>query len=391
MLHGPGFLSMLMLADGLMPAWYRLQHGLTGRPSYMISHMMDLAPVYNQREGVMPIELQTRRTASLAARSGNGMAYFAAYNPYRDHWPDAEPGRALRLVREAVERHGAMGVKVYPPSGYRPMGNDIPPKPSTLFTSAPGEQWEARYAGLGDRPNEALDARLAALLDFCVERDLPVFVHCNTGEFEARAGYGVHAADPVYWARFLASTPERGRLRLCFGHAGGESFWFGGGELDHWGRLVVDLCRMYPRVYCEIGIHDEIRTTRSRAALLRTLIREFNVPVSEAKPYRLQDKLMFGTDWFMPISMTGREYLEGFEHVFLHPAMRPHYRAFFCGNALSYLNAAERKDDPRLAESVRGWLALALRQHGAEAPIPREPSDDAEAGRPGSPARGPVD
>ncbi|MBK8978175.1 MAG: amidohydrolase family protein [Planctomycetes bacterium] len=355
---GERFLQTLMLEDGKLPERYRQLFG--SRVRLLVSHMMDLGPVYAQRPGdgteLLDFERQIRRMQQFQADPAAGLLYFVAYSPYRDHWPDVEPGRALRLVTDAVEHRSAYGVKVYPPSGYRPVGNDIPSEPWSLFSAQPRLQWEARYAGV---TSEQLDERLDALLKWCCENQVPVFAHCNTGEFEARAEYGVAMASPRHWAAVLQKYPT---LRLCLGHAGGAPYWFGevDAEYTDWGEEVVRLCTSYPNVFCEVGVHGEIVDARARANFVSRLRELF----ARETRYPMQKKILYGTDWYMPAGASPMAYMLGYRRALLAVGPEP-YRDFFLRNALAFLDAERRLDDARfpipdsVADRLRGLLAAA--------------------------------
>ena len=372
----PGFLTMLTMKDGPKETLYRDVHGMRAdRPLFRITHMMDLAPVYNQepRPGTL-LDFETEQVPRMERfqKNDGSSVYFVAYNPFRDHWPrgDGHPGEALRIVQDAIRHHGAYGVKVYPPSGYRPTKNEIKPRESPRFA---GEQWDARYT-IDDQPIPAseLDARLKALLDWCVENDVPVFAHCNHGEFEARKGYGEHHAGPKWWEEYLKSNlPDSGKLRLCFAHAGGPAAWFGVGDGAEWGQDIMRLCRTYPNVYVEFGIHEEVAKPDNRARFVDIVGDKLAMPVAPGE-YSLASKMMYGTDWYMPNRGDRVEYLAGFERMFLHPRLREHYRAFFFENSLRYLNVEARLNStsaatppppPGVAAKMRDLLDAARARH----------------------------
>lgn len=355
------FLESLITPDGDVEARFHRDYG--NAVDLCVSHTMDLAPVYAQEEDgdtLLRFESdQLPRIDAFQRQDHSRMVYFVAYNPFRDN--RGHGGDALSILRRALEERGAYGVKLYPPSGYRPSHNRIPHKPRALFTTEPLKQWEYRYA---DLTGEQLDARLGALFEFCLERDLPIFVHCNTGEFEARRGYGVCMADPRWWRDVLAKYPK---LRVCFGHAGGADFWFGT-QNDHeaWGRLVYELCVLYENVYCEFGVLHHVITDRQRehfVAVLGELLR------SPQGAYPFESKLLYGSDWYMPGSGEPRAAeLRAWQATFLHPDLIAHYPAFFCGNAIRYLDVARRVASteetggavPPLPEPVRARLSALL-------------------------------
>ena len=311
----------------------------------MISHMMDLGPVYNQKpkgESFLDFSLsQVRRMQEYQNRPSSGMIYFVAYNPYREYWNGESPGESLRLVRKAIEQEGAWGVKFYPPSGYRPAGNKIkdPPNAKKRY---PYEQWNARYGPLGTERDVKLDKIVDELLTWCTQHDVPIFVHCSTGEFEAQKGYGAYESDPEYWAKALEKHPD---LRLCLGHAGGGDYWFGGTQYQSWGKKVASLCRKYPKVFCEVTTHSEMTKPDRQAWFADRLIEEFkNDPPVEGPEtgYKFSRKLLYGTDWYLPDAAVRSEVLAKTEQVFLHPSLKEHYEDYFCGNAARYLNVAAK-------------------------------------------------
>jgi predicted TIM-barrel fold metal-dependent hydrolase len=372
------FLWLLTQNDVELTRLFRLAYSnvpMQGAP-LLVSHMIDLAPVYDQTaDGGALLDFesqQVRRIENYQNRSGSGMIYFVAYNPYRDHWPATEPGDALRLVRSAVKEHGAWGVKVYPPSGYRPAGNSIKPRPTLVLSKFPGQQWDARYRGLGSDANDALNQRLEKLLLWCIEMDIPVFVHAGTGEFEARKGYGLYHSDPHFWRQFLEQHPSPDgspcRLRLCLGHAGGEDFWFGGTKYSDWGKEVYDLCREFPNVYCEITTHANLADLNNEAYLVDRLAKCFEESLQRDAAtgkfhYRFSKKLIYGTDWYLPDAADRQDILGATEQAFLHPRLRAFYQDYFFNNALRYLNAKVRLNDRRhpLPPAVRERIQYALR------------------------------
>lgn len=370
------FLWMITQSDGEMARLFRSQYSgvrMRGKP-LMVSHMIDLAPVHDQEpdgEALLRFRSQQiRRMEAYQNRPDSGLIYFVAYNPYRDHWLGGRPGDALRVVQWAVRNHGAWGVKVYPPSGYRPAENKIRPRALALLSRRPGAQWDARYAGLDDPRNEVLDRRLEKLLLWCIEEDVPVFVHSGTGEFEARRGYGVYHSNPRFWRRFLESHPEPDgspcRLRLCLGHAGGNDFWYGGEDHLDWGREAYDLCREFPNVYCEITTHGELTESDRQAYFVDQLATLFSEPAGRhvaghRYPYRFpfSSKLVYGTDWYLPEAAERRQILRATQQAFLHEKLRPFYRDYFSGNAFRFLNVRARLRDTRnpVAPAVRERLS----------------------------------
>ncbi|MBK1833156.1 amidohydrolase family protein [Roseibacillus ishigakijimensis] len=334
------FLWLLTQSDSDMVPIFRQLHGDQGARITLVSHAMDLGPVYAQQreEGRFYdfVTEQLPRLRAQAAREKGRMLWFVAYNPFRDHTEGGQPGSALRIVREAVEKYGASGVKIYPPSGYRPAANDIPRKPRPLFTRHPGAQWENRFGSLDAAE---LNRRLAEVLDWCLENDVPVFTHAGHGEFEARKGYGEHHSHPKWWRAYLESKTPSGKsrsgLRLCLGHAGGEEFWLGKKNYSNWGQETLALCREFPHVYCEITINSFVVEPKDQARFghrLTNLLQE----ETEHKNH-FGDKLLYGTDWFLPDGAHPAAALRATQAVFLTDGLRPFYQRYFFENSRRFL------------------------------------------------------
>jgi len=371
------FLWFLTQNDADQTRLFALQYKdapMRGTP-LMVSHMMDLAPVYNQEPSGNELldfaKDQVRRVESFQKRPNSNMIYFVAYAPYRDYWRGGHAGDAQELVRSAIEEHGAWGVKVYPPSGYRPAGNSIQPRPTGIRSRAAAEQWDARYGPLPGDKNRALDEKIEKLLLWCIEKNVPVFVHSGTGEFEARKGYGFHHSNPSFWRQFLDNHPAPDgspcRLRLCLGHAGGGDYWFGGKNAVSWGSDSYEMCRRFPNVYCEITTHAELVAPNNQAFFVDRLAKAFDDSQLDADgkpyPFSFAKKLIYGTDWYLPDASERETVLVATEQAFLHKKLRRHYKDYFFGNALRYLNAGtrlNRSSDSATAVEKRLQDALAL-------------------------------
>ncbi len=339
------FLWILTQNDEQMTKLFRDMHRgapMKG-PITMISHMMDLAPVYDQpADGEALLDFptqQVRRMERYQNAPQSHLVYFVAYTPYRDYPPAGQPMNALQVVQDAIQHHGAKGVKIYPPSGYRPFANDIKIRPWAI-SRYPGEQWDARYGGLGEDRDKALDDEMNVLLEWCISNDVPVLVHSGYGEFEARRGYGEYHSNPEYWRQFLEAHSRPGHpctLRLCLGHAGGEDYWFGTGTHADWGQCVYQLCTNYPNVYCEITTSAAMIEPTTQAHFVDQVSRLF--AESSTATYPFATKLMYGTDWPLPDKGEPAAVLRATEQAFLHPLLVPHYADYFSGNAIRFLNS----------------------------------------------------
>ncbi len=322
-----------------------------------VHHMMDMEKAYDSQP-LMPFADQVRRMKTLDQRMAGSFVHFVAFDPFRR-------GDALDLVKQAVEKEGAIGVKFYPPSGYRAAGNQFPDEPSIL---QPGSRarWNSRYKGL--KP-EDLDKLNDDLFEYCEKNEVPVFTHCTPKGFEADTGYG-QMADPKYWALVLEKHPE---LRLCFGHSGGHVFWFAQGsgpapadkEYSEYlfGKEVVKLCRKYEHVYCEVGYLEQILDGSMREIFKSNLKQQ----IKAGGTYKFGDKIMYGSDWHMIHKEKNHgDYPNAFNQLFADPELGPWQRAFFSRNAIKYLmldKHAKSTTDVHTPEQKSSWTNLINRSN----------------------------
>ncbi len=103
----------------------------------------------------------------------------------------------LDLVREAIEEHGFLGAKLYPPMGFRASGNE---------GATPNFDDLLGYLGLpstSDRVGFArrVDEGLGLLFDYCSANGVPVTAHTGPTNL---AYYTYHdRLNPAYWREVL--------------------------------------------------------------------------------------------------------------------------------------------------------------------------------------------
>ncbi len=244
---------------------------------------------------------------------------FIAFDPLR---PDA-----LTIVRHAVLDAGFIGVKLYPPVGFLPLGN----------------------AEIGDPARgRALDAALRALYALCESEEIPITAHASPGN-EFALGYGEMAA-PVRWAPVLREFPN---LRLNFGHFGHETGTGGADGIDArdaWMRQAAELIEEHAHVYADLSssplVHDAAYAARF-GAHLRALCARFQ---------RLPSRLMYGSDWWLNRFDPRGETAVGAFQRFLGEWMGSARDAIMGRNALRFLGFLD--EDDRLATGNRNQQRL---------------------------------
>jgi len=246
---------------------------------------------------------------------------FIAFDPLRDG--------ALAIVQQAVLRSGFIGVKLYPPVGFLPLGN--------------AEVGPDRARG------EALDAALRALYALCEREEVPITAHASPGN-EFALGYGEMAA-PARWAPALREFPN---LRLNFGHFGHETGTDGAGGIDArdaWMRQAAELIETHAHVYADLSssplVYDAGYAARFGAHL----------QALSARFQRLPARLMYGSDWWLNRFDPHGESAVGTFQRFLTTWLGPEARDAIMGrNALRFLGFLD--EDDRLALSNRNQQRL---------------------------------
>lgn len=342
----PGYLSFLgVMMNGNVRIARQLESTEYPAVDLFIHHMMDMEKAYAAKP-VVPFSQQVTRMAKLDRRFGGKFLHFTAYDPFRGE--DALPSVIRGL------KAGAVGVKFYPPSGYSAVNNQLPPKPSR-FKPGSRKRWFSRYENLDAAQLDSLNEKLFA---YCETHSIPIFTHCTPSGFEADDGYG-GMANPKYWAVVLK---KHKKLRLCFGHAGGHSYWFPAAtpnvvekaEAD-FGEQVVNLCLEYPHVYCEVAYLDQILSEAGKTAFKAKLASVIDKP-SKDGTWKFGNKLMYGSDWHMiHKEPRHKEYPQAFNGLFTDAPLKRWQRAFFARNALDYLEFKKVIEKPWVTKDQKKY------------------------------------
>ncbi|NRQ17875.1 amidohydrolase family protein [Ensifer sesbaniae] len=119
-------------------------------------------------------------------KHGIRMHSFVGFDPHRE---TQRPGSSLANVQYAIMEKGFIGVKIYPPMGFKAWGN----------------------------ANPAIDAALKRLYVWCRDNDVPIMAHAENS-IGAGCGYG-NLASPAYWKKLL-DTNQYDKLRINLAHFG---------------------------------------------------------------------------------------------------------------------------------------------------------------------------
>ena len=233
---------------------------------------------------------------------------FAAFDPRREVRARLAKDIAtpFELVKEAITRYGFIGVKVYPPMGWRPIGN----KPSLDMTAM-----EARE----------LDSVLRDFYGWCEKEHVPITAHCNATNF-ADPLYKDFAS-PAHWLPVLRAFPD---LRVNLGHFGGARATE---PQDGWPWQIARATPEHAHLYADVGNHS-LHDDRVTGAYFRMLKQMFD----DSATASMRDRVMLGSDWYMAaIHPDNEQFLSRYFELYEQSFGRDNAVAFAGTNARSFL------------------------------------------------------
>ncbi len=238
----------------------------------IVALMMDIPSESEPARDRRNFQAQFEGTVEAALqRPGRVLPFIAVNTRRRSHFS---------LMREAIERHGFAGVKLYPSLGFE------------VDTDA-----------------------MRRVYAYCQDRDLPIVMHCTMGGFY-RSEMSRQFSDPSLWEDILPDFPL---LRICFAHCGGWAGLAGasGVEPGSWTEAVVKLMKAHPNVRADLSNHVEMmRGGDAEARYLSTLKGLLADPATA-------DRILFGTDaWLVRLAMTDAHFWHYFESKLTPPEFR---------------------------------------------------------------------
>nr|WP_315597677.1 amidohydrolase family protein [uncultured Cupriavidus sp.] len=230
------------------------------------------------------MEEQIDLMGQISVLLGGRVHGFVPFCPFRETMTKRKDGfgDSMRLVRRAVETQGFIGVKLYPPMGFAPLGN----RGKTVWKGTPGLLPAAYAPAFGDR----LDASMRSLFKYCCDNDVPVMAHSNhsNGPNDAL----MDLAGSEYWALALKEFPT---LRVSFGHFGDTDT-----ELHRGDRSLKFLELMSAtkgaagiNAYADSGYFAGVLLNQPKMAEIMQKL------YAASQDHVLRERLMYGTDWTM--------------------------------------------------------------------------------------------
>lgn len=306
------------IVEAFKPAWEN-SDDMVGQ----VHQMMDMHLHYGGRAPVYEFgSEQIARMVAVQQYASVPLAGFVAFDPFRDD------SQRMQIIRDAVDKKGFVGVKFYPPNGYKPLQNtpkDIPDGPKA----------------------QVVNDRNMDFFKWCAATDTPMFAHCSLGGMESRRNQTGAFSWPGYW-RTILDQPGLSKLRLCLGHAGGDEGWIApinpaddrAWECSY-AAIVAYLCQNYDNVYCDFAYFDSILDGAGDNFGKRLAWAVEKFP-------KLGLKICYGTDWHLLMvknkcseyALILRGILDG------QDALKPFIDDFFYRNTLRFLGPKKPANFP---------------------------------------------
>ncbi|MGI8519962.1 MAG: amidohydrolase family protein [Actinomycetota bacterium] len=239
---------------------------------------------------------------------------------------------SLDVVKSAIMDFGFVGIKLYPPMGFRPIDN-VP------------------TCDMDEQQARGVDEILRELYTWCADEDVPITAHCNSSN-EARHDYQWNSS-PQLWEKVL---DRHGELRLNLGHFGGFRSEVKSDKPETlWPREIAELATRFPNVYADTGHHriDDAASTESYFRMLSDLFGGNGPQVAPIK-----GRVMYGSDWLMlalvpDASLYLHRYRDTFEQYFGEKSIA----RFMGGAALEFLGLTDdgNKNRQRLTARYRRY------------------------------------
>ena len=306
--HRKDFLSFLTIGIQDMPWILDRMVQSAAEIDIWVPLMMNMSHAYPGSQPVRSFESQRELMSKLPLKSRGRIMPFYAFDPRAEN--------SVEKMKTAIESQGFVGVKLYPPLGYKPIGNDDP---------------------------EMEDA-LMLLYDYCcknIDYPIPITAHCSwsAGVYSNKHVPGItnikkyyrNMAKPSHWEEVLDKFPK---LKLNLAHFGGLGEWEamakGEGPNEKWIDPIITLIKNHDNIYTDLSFHG-ISTTDLADDYKKILLEKIN---------GIKNKILLGSDWYMSrMQCSLKDYWHGFETLI--PEL---YDMATGENAISFLTSDATKN-----------------------------------------------
>ncbi|MDZ5636293.1 amidohydrolase family protein [Janthinobacterium sp. GMG1] len=257
------------------------------------------------------LETQVQVMEQLSILTGGRMHGFVPFCPLREvaFSKGKSATSSFDLVQRALEEHGFIGVKLYPPMGFAALGNQY-------IQDAEPDFWRRRWLPewVQNTPDlgKLLDDALRRLYDYCQKHGVPIMAHTGLSNGPSMAFKNL--AGSKYWACVLKEFP---RLRVNFGHFGDTSI-----VKDQ--RAGFSLAEAFAKemnasgpgefAYADAGFFTEVISDQPELKADLQKLYNLTAPKGSAS---LANRFLYGTDWEMSLTASSiGSYLSDFMKLF---------------------------------------------------------------------------
>lgn len=215
---------------------------------------------------------QQMQLSILHNKLNNGSIHpFVPFDPLRD----VETGGQVYIdTVNYIERFGAIGIKLYPPMGFR------------VYENANIDFCRLDIDNLGAK----LDESLMKMYSYCHKHDIPILAHTAHSNYNLKCEVHKGRANPIYWRKVLKKFNG---LRVNMGHFATHSLLG-----NKWSRTIRHLMLEYPNVYADFSHIEGFGNPKYDNQFFSALHQFLDVG-SEQKKQRLLSRFLYGSDWIM--------------------------------------------------------------------------------------------
>ncbi|MEJ2453494.1 MAG: amidohydrolase family protein [Candidatus Thiodiazotropha sp.] len=284
------------------------------------------------------LEDQLKLMAGISVLTGGRILPYVPFDPHKDI---LHGGEALRLVKKGVMEYGCVGVKLYPPMGFKAYGNS---------GQDPGCHWPNGNYG------EKLDASLKGLYEWCLECEVPILAHSSESNGVTKACQRLGGPDD--WQHALS---EFAGLQVSVGHFGGDTAYASQDDYER-ARGFASLMResYAEHFYADLSFMPGLFEPNS--TLSRIVEEMKGMPVSGAEQATVADRLLYGSDWFMlAFDASALDYARLMQDYLLKIGDESLVAKVFSSNTIELFRLAKRENGK--AGKLRNRLDRFFEQH----------------------------
>lgn len=269
---------------------------------------------------------QQMELSVLHNKLNNGSIHpFVPFDPLRDVETD---GQVYTDTVEYIKSYGAIGIKLYPPMGFR------------VYQNSELKFCHSNIENLGMK----IDKSLLKIYSYCHENEIPILAHTADSNYNFNCKDYKGRANPIYWEEVLKKFKN---LRINMGHFATHSLL--GNE---WSLTIRRLMLAYPNVYADFSHIEGFDDKQYSKDFFIALDQFLNVDTTENRK-KLLTRFLYGSDWIMlakeSISKNYFAHLvKYFDIEFGSQGNDTVRNNFIGGNAYNYLGLNNSKTTQRL-------------------------------------------